>query len=315
MAFDKIPPVKNSEFYLDIALRQGKRAAVQRQRRRDNPIARKRGYELTRIEAIGKILTGEFGAIVDSFPRFDELSEFYKELVRLSFDVPEYRRSLARVNIAGNSLRRLTMEYSRRVRWARDEESISRHARAYTGRASSYVKQIKEVFPVLQHARTKFREFPLIKPDIFTVCLVGFPNVGKTTLLTKLTTADPEINSYPFTTKSLNLGYFSIGSQKIQVIDAPGSLNRLDKMNNIEKQAYLAIRLAANFLVYVFDPSESYPMALQEKLFSLMSGLGKKMVVYVSKADIEPEAAALIAKKYKGFTSPVELKKSISGMV
>src|SRR3989338_4661337 len=86
--------------------------------------------------------------------------------------------------------------------------------------------------------------FPSIKENIFTVAIAGFPNVGKSTLLNKLTGAHAEIANYAFTTRSLNLGYmFEDGKRIVQVIDTPGTLNRHEKMNYIEIQAELAMQL------------------------------------------------------------------------
>lgn len=57
---------------------------------------------------------------------------------------------------------------------------------------------------------------------IADIGFVGFPNAGKSSLLNRLTNANPKIASYPFTTKIPNLGVYRIGYNDIILADIPG---------------------------------------------------------------------------------------------
>jgi GTP-binding protein len=53
--------------------------------------------------------------------------------------------------------------------------------------------------------------------------LIGFPNAGKSTLLSRLTTARPQIDSYPFTTLAPNLGVITFNDEStLTMADIPG---------------------------------------------------------------------------------------------
>ena len=57
---------------------------------------------------------------------------------------------------------------------------------------------------------------------IADVGLVGFPNVGKSSILAAISNAQPKIANYPFTTLSPNLGVLNTGDERIVIADIPG---------------------------------------------------------------------------------------------
>ncbi len=57
------------------------------------------------------------------------------------------------------------------------------------------------------------------------VCLLGFTNSGKSTLLTKLTDARPAIAEYPYTTKKPEIGMMDYKGVKVQLVEIPSTFN------------------------------------------------------------------------------------------
>ncbi|MEM2139337.1 MAG: GTPase [Candidatus Woesearchaeota archaeon] len=286
MSFQDIKKIENKDFYLNQAFKKAKLLSItlKRSLKIKEPIKKTKEIEIQKLDFIRAYLKEEFKNIITQFPNFDSLDDFYKELVKLTMDYVYLKKSLASLNWANEKFDFFFNLYKNKIKKDSDFLIIKKHSREYYGRISSILRQIEKHLLYLEEIRKTLKEFPVIKTSLFTICLFGFPNVGKSTLLSKLTTSKPEINDYPFTTKSLNLGYIKENARTIQVIDTPGTLNRLEKMNNIELQAYLALKHVANLIVFVFDPSDEFEK--QEKLLETIKKFQKDIIIYVSKTDL-----------------------------
>ena len=89
----------------------------------------------------------------------------------------------------------------------------------------------------LEQVRQHMSRLPSIDPNMRSLLLCGYPNVGKSSMMNKLTRADVEVQPYAFTTKSLYVGHMDYKYLRWQVIDTPGILDRpLEERNTIEMQ-------------------------------------------------------------------------------
>ena len=114
-------------------------------------------------------------------------------------------------------------------------------------------------------------QVPRVDLILPSVVIAGYPNVGKSTLVGKISSAQPQISEYPFTTKQIYLGiyYDQYKSRYFQVIDTPGILDRpMSQRNSIEKQAILALNTIATIIIFIFDPTAAsgYDVPSQIKL-------------------------------------------------
>ncbi|MBL7057198.1 50S ribosome-binding GTPase [Candidatus Woesearchaeota archaeon] len=311
MSFD-VPKVENYKFYLDVAFNNArKKASEKRSSLKMDRFSKSKVLEFEKIETVNDVLTSKLAKIIISFPNFDNLVEFYTELVSTLIDYKELKKSLGALNWAKKKIPEFSRQFKTSIRKTQDLQSIRRYGKEYYGRISSVMRQIRSNLEFLEETRKIMRNFPTIK-EMFTVAIAGFPNVGKSTLLSKLTTSKPDIQSYAFTTTTLNVGYIKENTVKIQFIDTPGTLNRISKMNEIEQIAYLAIKYCANMIIYVYDLSEHYTLKDQEQLLENLKEFDKPIVLYLSKTDIlDKKKVAAFKKKVQAITDITILKEKV----
>jgi GTP-binding protein len=132
------------------------------------------------------------------------------------------------------------------------------------------------------------------------VGLVGFPNAGKSTLISRISAARPKIADYPFTTLEPNLGVVSVNDQSFVVADIPGLI----------EGAHLGHGLGINFLRHVErtrllvhlvdvseysgrDPVHDFEVIMTE-LESFSESLAHKpMFVVASKIDVAQDTSRI----------------------
>jgi len=132
--------------------------------------------------------------------------------------------------------------------------------------ASDVVEEVDDDLAVLAEARQELRAIPEVDPDEPTIVVAGYPNVGKSTFVNRVTRADNETDSYPFTTTQIHVGHVERDRIRYQLVDTPGLLDRpADERNAIESQAVSALTHAADAVLVFLDPTGEcgYPRSVQ----------------------------------------------------
>ena len=155
---------------------------------------------------------------------------------------------------------------------------------------------------------------------IADVGLVGFPNAGKSTLISKISAAKPKIADYPFTTIEPNLGIVKYKDFKsFTVADIPGIIEGASEGKGLGHQFLRHIERTRIILFLIEATSETIETDL-EILFSELKSyspklLQKKMLISFSKADLidSEKMNELFAFKFKGIAAKPIIFSAITG--
>lgn len=274
--------------------------AVRSSLRTKSKLKKARIVERERVKVAADIIIDNLSKSVNETGRYEDLDDFYKELVSLLVDVDRMRKALATIRNRARLIERLKRCYLVKLSRCKDPEEASRLRREAFGRFSSILREAAWAIEYLNECSKKLRDLPVVK-RIPTVIIAGAPNVGKSSILRCLTGSEPEIASYPFTTKQLLLGYFEHDHREIQVIDTPGLLDRpLSERNEIERMAIAALRHLANAIVFVADFSghSGYPIESQLRILDeIIESFGKeRLVCALNKVDLLTEEERIRAR-------------------
>ena len=148
----------------------------------------------------------------------------------------------------------------------------------------------------------KERQLTLELKLLADVGLVGFPNVGKSTLLKTITSAKPKIGNYEFTTLKPNLGIVQYRDYRSFVMaDIPGIIEGASEgrglghhfLRHIERNLVLLFLLSAESE----DVVSQYKILLNELKKYNPELLDKQRIIAISKSDLIDDKAKLKAKK------------------
>jgi GTP-binding protein len=190
------------------------------------------------------------------------------------------------------------------------------------GRGNAYFKSATNRAP-RQFTRGEQGERRLVVLELKVIAdvgLIGKPNAGKSTLLSRLSHARPEIADYPFTTKRPNLGRVRIDVDRSFIMaDIPGLIEGAHQGSGLGHE-FLRHVERAGVLVHLIepipmdgsDPCDNY-RAIRDELIQYNEQLGRRPeLVAVTKAEL-PGAGALRDRLSKQIGRDVLLISAVTG--
>ena len=155
---------------------------------------------------------------------------------------------------------------------------------------------------------------------IADVGIIGKPNAGKSTLLSRMSRATPEIANYPFTTKYPNLGMVRVGYDKQFVMaDIPGLIEGAHDGVGLGHEFLRHVERTRVFIHLVeptpmdgSDPLENYRNIRDELRLYDASLLDRPELPVVTKCEL-PEASDVAEQLSKELGQPVMLISAVTG--
>ncbi len=316
--FTRIPTVLRSQELIDKSFLKASKITEPYHPKIEDKI---RKEIIDRISTIESITCSHLLKLVKRFPTIEKLHPFYEDMIDLMFDVDQYKVSLSKAQWAAERIEALSTELIGNLKKAKTIEKLNKIMKEYYGRYSSIIKSIDKDLQFLSKCRDWMRKIPDIDAEMPTFIIAGMPNVGKSSLLAKLTGNEPKVAIYPFTTQTISIGYMQLKDQKIQVIDTPGILDRpMEERNEMEIKSILSLRDIRGVIIFLIDPTghSSYSMEQQENLYNEIKQRFTSPIIRVqTKSDLTKERTeklAISTATLEGFDSLREVMTSMVGM-
>ena len=279
-----------------------------------SPLDRARRRALLKVVRAGATAVRHLSLAIRPF-RSRNLGPFSVTLVEQRFGPGALGRAVVRVRHAEERIRKVSREEQTAIRRASDREQLAGCVRRFYGRMASFLREVDADLDRLEAIHGFLRSRPEIEPGVASVVVAGFPNVGKSSLVGRLSSARPKIASYPFTTVAVAVGHTDLGFDRLQVVDTPGVLGRPGQLNTPETEATAAVRQAASLVLFLVDPSEScgYPLAEQLRLLARWKQEFPQLriVPVATKADLAHPPTGFAEVSVKSGAGIAELRRTI----
>jgi nucleolar GTP-binding protein len=254
---------------------------------------RTRIRENTRLQEFSKQVKRKISEAVEQFPSVDRLHPFYIEISEVLVGNDQLKQSLGAIYNCIPPIDDITDNHIQAIKLADEFKQMKKSRSAAKGRISSILRATSKNIDFIIEAKKTLSKLPGIIPNSPTIVCAGFPNVGKSTLVKAVSTAEPEIAYYPFTTRKVIIGHLRVDNHSVQIVDTPGILDRpMAKRNEIEREAIAALKYLAHVIIFMIDPSEACGWTFEEQI-NLLTEVQKMfamnpLLIVLNKVDITP---------------------------
>eukprot|EP00934_Nitzschia_sp_Nitz4_P007223 Nitzschia sp. Nitz4//scaffold76_size158648//14244//15796//NITZ4_002529-RA/size158648-augustus-gene-0.124-mRNA-1//1//CDS//3329557794//7213//frame0 len=291
----RLPIVKSPMELLDTARKEHSRVKADTSIPNARKRARKHGTE--RLNAVTEALCLPIRDVVNGYKReWRHLHPFERVVADLTVRARQKRDGLTLSDVLNDlhEARKMVLETGKEWMHKAKHADSARDANDAAGEGIAHLMHMYETHAVgpveqLMDLQRGLKSAPGVQLDTPAVVLVGAPNVGKSSIVRYISSATPEVNNYPFTTRGMTLGHVQVYwdeshrvagatvpkghvkgrsskvvpatgpyaySQLCQIMDSPGLLARPDeKRNEMEELTLAAMRHLPTAVMYVMDLS------------------------------------------------------------
>ncbi|MCL4325799.1 MAG: 50S ribosome-binding GTPase [Candidatus Thermoplasmatota archaeon] len=241
--------------------------------------------KLSKCRAFGNTICSKMDLYVKSIPTLEKMDEFHKGVIEIEIGIEDLRRVLSSVSWASKKIASLEKTMIKK-------EGKNFVLSSYFGRIKSIVMEQEKNFQIINMAISILTHLPYINPDNPVIVVIGYPNVGKSMFIGYVSTLQPSIAPYPFTTKKIEMGHFTRNRKTFQILDTPGIIDRVIH-NKMENLSLSAVKTVAKTIIFMIDPTEQcgWPISDQELL------LQKIRNAYTASSFIEVETKSDLLKR------------------
>ncbi len=288
--FEKMPTVLTAEEIINKAFKEIEKEELELPQKLPAVVKAKR-KEAERVRIAEKVTAGYIEGLVKTVPTIDNLHPFYHDLLEILVGIAMAKASLGRLSRTARIIHEAARSSLGRLKRPRNPADAAAARRAFMGRVASLVREAADDFATVAELREKMKDLPTADPEMPTVVLAGYPGVGKSTIVGQVSSAKPQVRSYPFTTKEIIVGHVKMGHYTIQIVDTPGILDKpLERRGKTEMLSVTALGHLSNIIAFIVDASEGNAYSLESQrglLSSIMETFpGKQVMTFFNKAEI-----------------------------
>lgn len=186
--FKSIQPVPTATDFIDVMLSKTQR---------NTPtvvhngwaIQRVRNFYVRKCKFTASNFVDRLNAILSEFPKVDEIHPFYADLMNVLYDKDHYKLALGQLHTAKNLIDKVAQDYVRLLKYGDSLYRCKQLKRAALGRMCTLIKRQAPSLAYLEQVRQHLSRLPSIDPNTRTLLVCGYPNVGKSSFMNKVTRA------------------------------------------------------------------------------------------------------------------------------
>ena len=128
-----------------------------------------------------------------SLTDLQNLHPFLSSLLNVLYDKNHYKLALGQLNTARHLISQVAKDYVRLLKFGDSLYRCKQLKRAGLGRMATIMKRQKDSLAYLEQVRQHISRLPAIDPNTRTLLICGYPNVGKSSFVNKITRADVDV--------------------------------------------------------------------------------------------------------------------------